>query len=608
MKSNAEALHSEANTKTPEHLTMLLDRILSVLLFCAAPLLAQDRPIAFIPEFKINPVSGALVQGNGQTVETLRERFNLVDERGSLRLSAAPGETAAFQLVLPPEPWLQIHLENPSAFPCTLYQVGSVKVPELENRYFPDLLVPLPGNAPGDRFSMVKDAQVVPAGSAWQVIWVEIPLAAQTPAGEYAFTLRISGEKINQAVTVNLTVHGAALPPPRLLLDLNEYGDKYLYPFRKSFSPQELARLEQAVFRMGRDHYGVINPLPYESQSGEAREGLVPKVLNYDLLHPQLDWSEFDARFGPYFDGSAFADGVPLRHFYLPFNPDWPAPFKLYLSDREQYEQIWAAFAREYIRHFTEKGWTRTIFQVYCNQKPGKGNEIPWNLDEPKGVDDYQALRYYAELTHRVFAANARPQAESGALKVRFRVDISHFYCDEHRGNRDKDFRVNGGDKILEAVDIWVISGHSLNGEAAAQEARKLLAAGKEVWIYSETPLIAEGSPRAFQRIYRAREQEWSGFMAWKSVARELHAGKGSDFIFYAVEAGGQKGIYPSLRLKLLKRAIDDTRLLELAGSRGAFTPAESAAHRLAYQSGDREAIWSFRTTIHERIFGEKTP
>lgn len=582
---------------------MSLQRILPILLFCAAPLLAQERPLAFIPEFKINPISGALVQGNGQTVETLQQRFNLVDERGSLRLSATPGETTAFQLILAPDPGLQIHLENPSAIPCTLYQVGSVKVPELENRYFPDLLIPLPANAAGERFSMVKDAQVVPGESAWYVIWVEISPAAQTRAGEHTLRLRISGEKINQAVTVNLTVYEATLPPPRLLLDLNEYGDKYLYPFRKSLSPQELTRLERAVFQMGRQHYGVINPLPYESQRGEAREGLVPKVLTSDLLHPRLDWSEFDARFGPYFDGSAFADGVPLHHFYLPFNPDWPAPFKLYLSDREQYEQIWAAFAREYIRHFQEKGWTRTIFQVYCNQKPGKGNEIPWNLDEPKGVDDYQALRYYAELTRRVFAANVPPQAESEALPVRFRVDISHFYCDEHRGNRDKDFRVNGGDKILEVVDIWVISGHSLKGEAAAQEARELLAAGKEVWIYSETPLIAEGGPRAFWRIYRAREQQWSGLMAWKSVAREVHAGKGSDFIFYAVEAGGQKGIYPSLRLKLLKRAIDDTRLLELAESRGAFTPAEAATHRLAYQNGDREAIWRFRTGIHKRIF-----
>lgn len=580
---------------------MHLQRILPLLLFCAAPLLAQQRPVAFIPEFKINPVSGALVQGNGLTVETLQQRFNLVDESGSLRLAAAPGETAAFQLLAPPDPWLLIHLENPSAVPCTLYQVCSVKVPELENRYFPDLLIPLPGNAPGDRFTMVSDAEVVPAGSAWYVFWVEIPLGEQFPAGEYSLALRMSGKNIDQAVTVKLTVYEAVLPPARLLLDLNEYGDKYLHLFRKSLSKPDILAQEQAVFRMGRAHYGVVNPLPYESQGGEARAGMVPIMLNQDLLHPQLDWSEFDARFGPYFDGSAFADGAPLHHFYLPFNPDWPAPFKLYLSDRERYEQIWAAFAREYIRHFTERGWTRTIFQVYCNQKPGKGNQIPWNLDEPKGVEDYRALRYYADLTRRVFA-------ESGAVQVRFRIDISHFYCDEHRGTRDKDFRVNGGDKILEPVDIWVISGHSLNGEAAALEARKLLAAGKEVWIYSETPLIAEGSPRAFQRIYRAREQGWTGFMAWKSVTRELHSGKGSDFIFYAVEAGGKKGIYPSLRLKLLQRAIDDTRLIELAESRGALTPAQWETYRQGYQTGDREAIWNFRAGVHERVFGKKNP
>lgn len=534
--------------------TMTLFRILLLpLLF--STLFAKEPVMVFGPLLKIDPVSGWVVGRARENADSLR-RWNLCDANRNITLSAFVGETAALQLLTPPDPALQIQLEDFSGFRFNIYQVGVVKIPGVEKQYLPDILIPLPAGATKGRFSVVSDPELIPAENAYYLFWIDIAPEPSAAGKILTPTLQIYGPEIQEELSIRLTVSDKILPPPSFWLDLNEYGDKYLYPFQNEFSAEDLRDVEAEVFRMGRDHYGVVNPLPYKSQKGEARDGMAPKLLNDDLLHPSLDWSEYDARFSRYFDGSAFDDGKPLRHFYLPFNPNWPAPFELYSEDREKYEQIWAAFAREFIRHFTEKGWTETIFQVYCNQKPDKTNGIPWNLDEPKGVDDYTALRYYADLTHRVFPG-------IGAVKVRFRVDISHFYCNQHKGNRDKDFRVNGGDAILEPVDIWVISGHSLGGAYAMQKARELVARGKEVWIYSETPRIGEDGNVALKNIRYVWENGLTGFMTWKSVARELNKSDGPDFIFYTVTAGGKKGVYPSIRLKQLRSAIDAMRIAE---------------------------------------------
>ena len=536
-----------------------LKLILLLLLPLAAPVLAEEPVIAVGPEFKIDPVTGTVI-GERQTVQYLRQNSNLLNEQGDIELSVFPGETAAFQFITPPDPELRIDIENRPGLAIRLYQVGVVTVPKAGDKYFPDVLIPLPETASGGQFFLPNDRELIPRHSGYYVFWVEIPITDEIQGKSLTTKLRLKGAEFEQTLAIKLTVAGSVLPPPPLWLDFNEYGDKYLYPFQGDYPGTEIWKIEEEVFRMGREHHGIVNPLPYKSQKGEAREGMAPKILNGDLLNPNLDWFDYDARFGKYFDGSAFADGQPLRHFYLPFNPNWPAPFELYNSDREKYEQIWAVFAREFIKHFTEKGWTQTIFQVYCNQKPNKENKIPWNLDEPKGVDDYKALRYYTDLSHKVFA-------NSGPVNIRFRIDISHFYCDDHKGNRDKDFRVNGGGEILEPVDIWVISDHSLAGNYAMQKAKELMAAGKEVWIYSETPLIIEDGKRAFERIYRARENGLTGFMAWKSFTRDLHDSKGADFLFYTISAGGKKGIYPSIRLKQLRRAIDEARISDLEKS-----------------------------------------
>ncbi len=563
-----------------------------LLILAGTPALSQTKIMMFYPEFKIDPVAVELVGDPATRGMEALERFDLLTGDAPPTITVVAGESLHLLLGVSAGGNIQIVAEQSEHYTMQFFRLGFVGVPGREGRFYPDILIPFTsGNGPL-RESDAAPAELFPAARKLDFVLLEIEIPGNIAIKTLDIPLRISIDGVGVERSFRVQVLARPLPPSRVELDFNEYGDKYLRPFLKQAGKQELRQIEQNIFQMAKRHGGALNPLPYKSQRGVPRKGMAPGILNDDLLHPQLDWEQYDARFGPLFSGEAFDDGQPISHFYLPFNPNWPAPFSLYKTDREKYEAIWKVFAREFLKHFENKGWTRTTFQVYCNQKPAKNNRIPWHLDEPKSVEDYRALRYYADLTHAVFPADH-------PVKVRFRIDISHFYCDKHRGHSGKDFRVNGGAEILQPVDIWVISAHSLRGNAAAQYARELIRQGKEVWLYSDTPTIFAPGPMNLEPLYFAWQNRLIGLLIWKSFAFQLNEDDGGDFIFYALTMNRKPLVLSSLRAKLLKRAIDDTRLIA-AGKGGALWLDE---YQQALSENDFETLFELRKTFYQRLF-----
>jgi len=312
---------------------------------------------------------------------------------------------------------------------------------------------------------------------------------------------------------------------------------------------------------MARKHRMTFNPLPYKSQRGTPHPTMAPTLESKGEKIRIKDWAEYDKRYAPLFDGTAFQDGIPLDHQYLPFNPEWPSKFSNYLDNREVYEKEWELIAREFVRHFKEKGWDKTIFQVFLNQKPRPNNRIPWNLDEPKGVADYKALRYFANLTHKVFR-------RAGNVKFKFRIDISHFYCDKHKGNPLKDFRVNKGNLILEPVDIWVISKHSMDSVIAQGHALKLKEKDKIIYEYfsgHRMPLITNPLINGIQYGWNAWLRQEDGILFWNTVKKKDRVSNGRDFLLYPGVIRGAKGPITSIRLKAIRRGIQDYEYFRLA-------------------------------------------
>src|SRR5262249_2056909 len=178
-------------------------------------------------------------------------------------------------------------------------------------------------------------------------------------------------------------------------------------------------------------HRTVLNRVPYY-QNGGVAEGCAP---GWDGR--KLDWAAWDKRFGPYLDGSAFADlprkGVPLECFYLPLHENWPSLMEGnyngdYWADRAfpaRYRQDFVEVSRQFGEHCDGRGWHDTLFQFFLNGKNNyKANgwsrgSSPWLLDEPANFQDFWALRWYGAAFHEGV------NKAGGKAKMVFRADVS---------------------------------------------------------------------------------------------------------------------------------------------------------------------------------------
>lgn len=210
----------------------------------------------------------------------------------------------------------------------------------------------------------------------------------------------------------------------------------FALPDRLSFVPQMNAyslpdAQETAYYRLAHGHRTCLNCLRYSWQ-GRVADGCAPKTA----ADGSWDWAAWDRRFGPLLDGSAFADlkraRTPVDNFYLPLNENWPLDHERayrggYWVENAYPDTYWAEFraaAGRLARHVADKGWTRTTFEFYLNNKvyfkAQRGSwskcSAPWIFDEPVNTQDFWALRRFG----REFLA-----ATGGAANLVFRCDIS---------------------------------------------------------------------------------------------------------------------------------------------------------------------------------------
>lgn len=121
-------------------------------------------------------------------------------------------------------------------------------------------------------------------------------------------------------IQLKLEVFSFTLPDENHLgISLNDYG---------SISPGRMAKEKLwAFYQICHRHRCVLDVLYNAPKASGTGDSL------------QLDWGEYDAAFGPLFDGSAFTaghgyrgpgEGVPVSRFYLPFESSgghaWPRP------------------------------------------------------------------------------------------------------------------------------------------------------------------------------------------------------------------------------------------------------------------------------------------
>lgn len=399
-----------------------------------------------------------------------------------------------------------------------------------------------------------EDAVALPVDDRmpWQKVqgfWMDVYVSPKTKPGDYETILKLDAGNDALAFPLRLRVHPYRLPDQvRFALSLNAYG----VPGGVQGNP--------ALQRLAHEHRGCLNGLIC-GRSGSVR-GIPLTVVGEGEESRIEDFEEFDSFWGPYFDGSAFRDlpraGVPLDHYYFPLEMRFPVKLDDHYDDtRPNMEEAftssfrvpYVAAARSLIQHYAKKNWKRTKFHMYLNYsfKTEKAQSTSYysqfHFDESKYRSDFQAHAIYARLLKKA-------KEGIGGVHVGYRMDIGR-----------NEFMRTYVDGLL---DLNVSSGGSWRNPGFNRRRDRRF--GEELWSYGSSRL---DSSAVLLRAWalKAFALGCDGIMPWNSIAREgaMTRAQASNnvSIIYPPSAEPRTTVpSPSIRLKMLRRGVQDVELL----------------------------------------------
>ncbi len=447
-----------------------------------------------------------------------------------------------------------------------------------EKRHFPDALIPvsLPYRSRMPEPDNKIDKQTT------QTFWVDLWVPAGARPGVYRgeAILTAAGKTIRRAILLNVLLV-VAPKQDAVAIDHNCYGTSWFaaqYPeLRRKlgdgfFGSDEFFGLIHAYHRMFYEHHGVFHQLGY-GHGGKVGPEFAPSLEGSGRSKRIADWNLYDRHYGLLLDGSAFKGTrrgpAPIPFVYLPINPEWPASYLWW--GEPGYETEFVNVVREMERHFREKGWTQTVFEMFFNHKK-RYKAFPWDGDETRFPEDNRYLAEYRRLLDKALPKDT-------PVKFRFRSDSSWMMKDQFKD-------------LAGVIDFWVLGGSMLSWY---KEAPPLLKArGDIVWAYGGTPSVRDSSGAITFEPFRCWMWGIDGFVRWLTTSPGsdpwFRFGGGDLALVYPGEKFGAQGPIPSLRLKLQRNAVQDVNLLDqLARRRSSDVLKEQAAH---LYNGTSAADW----------------
>jgi hypothetical protein len=485
-------------------------------------------------------------------------------------LAAAINETVSFQLVLSapagPDHGAFVEITEPTSAAgriaaeyITVFEPISVKVDRsvawMLRRW------PRPAGTPEyyDALAPLRGAARVPGGASLP-LWVDVKVPYGTPPGNYECHIIVTeGPQRTTELPLTLEVFPFALPAEAELAALAPLSVR---PLLSRWSPSSSASLSEQLS-------------PYDPRREQAVELIhsTARLLHDHGLSVYLDdynpvvkvapsgavrvlWSDYDYLAGPLLDGSAYEDRAGARWWPLPVRRDLPDPDRYGGVDSAVFEQVFSAYVTECAEHingfFDSSGLNR-----------GPGPAVLALLESAEPCPE--AYRAYGAL-----AATARRAAPDLPLLTTFMPqDMSEFGWYGFVPMSAPDL-----------VDIWAPPARYFE----PQEMRRLAARGKGVWLRPDEPtysgsLMVEAPPLDARSLaWQADAQGASALWlypvdlwpdAGPATILDRVARAGADWLVYPGALAGQEEALPSVRLKRLRRGLQDIRYLELLRRHG---------------------------------------
>ncbi len=425
---------------------------------------------------------------------------------------------------------------------------------------YPDALVP----AATPRFGLPVD---VPAGRT-QGVWVDLSIPAEAPPGRYRGTVQVLAAGGTLArFDLRLEVYGFALPRERHLRWRVGYSGWEEQPRRDGLpegSPAWLAQ-EEALYRLAWEEHRIAPTTHYHP---------LPLAVRGAGAALTVDWTDFDRRFGRYLDGSAFADGVPLNVFSLPINLHCGWPGRRYAADAARVDAaLLAAAAREAGRHWDEKGWRIEEAFAYVADEPGP-DQFPGVKKALAALRQGDPRIRTSVAFYKEFARDAPGLVAAFAgLVTQWDIAGDHLDLPALRG------RQQAGD----AVGFYQGGEPFQGGEALDDDGLALTTWPWIAWRYRLDHLFLYNMTEwSYFRLDRA-SVPWAGGKReiWENPLNQSWQTNGQGVLIYPGSYVGLRGVVPSIRLKQVRRGMQDYEYLWLAAQRAGRPAADAVAQRL---------------------------
>jgi hypothetical protein len=508
---------------------------------------------------------------------TLRRQDDLLvnPRTGRVELFAACNETVSLQVVVEAlaEPLGNVRVEcgplragkgTLGAEHFRAYRMLPVKVAE-----FPAWHVRLAEAAPrpADFYDAMVPAEASPGGQPWQVeargrlvLWLEFHVPRGTPADEYEGQIAVRADgRQPWTARVSLQVYDLVLPDARVIAAVGGFDhvaliSRLIQVEGKGFSPAYLDRRDPSV-RRGLIAIRQLMQVGHEHRLDLFDKRIRPLLKRDDAGEVRLDWSDYDAIVQPYLDGSAFADRVGCPVWPSPFSEAWPSASDYGGPDSPAYQKT----AREIIAlcrdHFPDEDTRKRLF-IW----PSRGK------DPPGAYEDFARLaRLIRGVDARTPILSELPASPPFALAWSLPRDYARL------------------------ADILAPPGHWFDATAAPpRDANALadLAAGGQPRFTAGGRWISPGYPPHFPAMgvlagpadlraipWLAMKYGCAGFLVpdaldWSDAPLQT-AGPLQTTLFYPGTIAGVEGVLPSVRLKWLRRGLQDLAYLQVLLQRG---------------------------------------
>jgi len=424
-----------------------------------------------------------------------------------------------------------------------------------------DPLVPIdPSADPATTFSVKAGKRLA--------IWVDLAVPQSAAPGTYTAKFNLTSSNGRKwSATLGVEVLAYVLPDARRVPAVGSFGHRELIRtiLKREGKPFDPVHLDpnSPMARRGLALIRELMIMAREHRIDLFDTDLKPVLKRAELNDVRLAWDDYDAIVKPYLDGSAFKDGVGVPAWPVPLSQNWPKPASYGGTGSKTYAAAVQRLLTESVEHLGAKGESR-------------GAVFLWP------ARDIEAQAGYA--THMSIAALARKAAPGVPI-------LSQLPPEAPPGS---DWQVPAG--FGETVDIFAPPVELFDADLAAGQSNARVHPLAGAWLSPGNPpympgLDLIGKPAGTRALpWFAMKYACTGIwlpdvLHWSDgpLAPEARA---RTRLFYPGSIAGLESPLPSVRLKRLRRGMQDIAQLWILNRRGRQSVAKDLISGLVRYGG----------------------